>query len=122
MNSLSLDKLALPPTEGHGEPQQQQKPQPPSKTRRFLKGPIDWGWLTKAARLSGKALHVAIVLWFWAGIKKSRTVLLSNKTLKELGVSRYAKKRALTALEDAGLITVKNQKGRAPVVTIIDLE
>jgi hypothetical protein len=122
MNQLNLNKLALPHTKSNGEPQQQQESQPPSKIRRFLKGPIDWEWITKAGCLSGQALHVAVVLWFWAGIKKSRTVLLSNKTLKELGVSRYAKKRALIALEGVGLITVNNQKGRAPVVTIIDLE
>ena len=30
---------------------------------KFLKGPIPWDWLTKAAQLPGHALHVALVLW-----------------------------------------------------------
>ena len=35
----------------------------------FLKGPIAWDWLCVAANQSGKALHVAIALWFLVCVK-----------------------------------------------------
>src|SRR5690349_820802 len=40
----------------------------------FLKGPIPWRWLSRAMRLTGKALHVAILLWKESGIKQNRTI------------------------------------------------
>jgi len=87
---------------------------------RFLKGPIPWQWLTRAAQQPGRALHVAIAIWHWAFIKGSGQIALSISRLKELGVSRYAAYRGLKALERAGLISVHRQKGRKSVVTIMD--
>ena len=40
----------------------------------FLKGPIPMAWLALAARLPGRALHMGLVLWYWAGITKRRVV------------------------------------------------
>ena len=88
---------------------------------KFLKGPIPLEWLTKAANLPGKSLHVAVALRFWAGVKKIRSIKLSNRSLKDLGITRYSKKRALKNLELAGLIIVKSHTGRAPTVTILDV-
>ena len=87
---------------------------------RFLKGPIPWSWLTAAARLPGKALHVAIMLWFKAGIAKRRTVSVSHSVLKQLGVGRNAARRGLAALESAELVTVDRKPGRSPTVTLLD--
>jgi hypothetical protein len=65
-------------------------------------------------------LHVAIAVWFMAGLRKSRTVPVSNVTGLQFGLDRNAKYRALEWLENAKLISVERQVGRAPVVTILE--
>ena len=88
---------------------------------RFLKGPIPLIWLIKASCLPGRTLEVAIVLWFLSGVKKSKVIALPNKILSEFGVDRYAKKRALDRLEEAGLVSVSQSTGRSPIVTILEI-
>ena len=85
----------------------------------FIKGPIPLGWITKAAGVEGKTLHVAIALWFLAGLKRSRKVALSQSTLRLFGVSRQASYRALKRLETVGLVSVDRHRGRNPIVTIL---
>jgi hypothetical protein len=94
---------------------------PPHQQRgRFLKGPIPWDWLTQAARLPGKTLHVALELWRESGCRRgSRTVPLSSSKLKSLGVSRDTSYAALARLETAKLVSVERRRGRAPQVTIL---
>jgi hypothetical protein len=89
---------------------------------KFLKGPIPWPWVTAAAQLPGKAFRVGMVIWFLAGINNSRTVALSGKALRSLGVDRFAQYRSLKALEEARLVTVTRHIGRNPMVTILGLE
>ena len=86
---------------------------------KFLKGPIPWNWLVRAARQPGKSLHVSVALWHLVGLKKSGTVALSNKLLVSLGISRFAGYRALQALENAGLVTAIRHRGRNPIVTVL---
>lgn len=88
-------------------------------SRRFIKGPIPLGWIGKAAHLPGKTLHVALALQYLAGLTKSDTVRLSAKTLDVMGVARNAKADALARLQQAGLISVHQLPGRAPVVTLL---
>ncbi len=87
---------------------------------KFLKGPIPWKWLARAAQQPGRALHVGLALWFWAGIKRSGQVALSISRLSMLGVNRFAAYRGLAALEQVGLVAVQRQKGRNPIVTILE--
>ena len=94
----------------------------PAIEGRFLKGPISLDWLIKASCLPGKTLEVAIVLGFLSGVKKTKTVSLPNKIPGEFCVDRHAKKRALDALSEAGLISRAQSPGRAPVVTILDID
>ena len=90
-----------------------------ARGQRFLKGPIPWVWITRAADLPGRALHTAMALWFLSGVTRSETVKLSGRLLTELGVDRHAKYRALTALEGAGLVRVTRLPGQNPVVTLL---
>jgi hypothetical protein len=85
----------------------------------FLKGPIPWTWIIQAAQLPGKALHVATVTWFLAGMKNSAVIRLSVSKLHMLGVRRHSAYRALKALEGAQLISVERHTGRSPIVTIL---
>jgi DNA-binding MarR family transcriptional regulator len=91
------------------------------KGERFLKGPIPLKWLCRAATKRGKTFHVAIALWHLASMKGGPTVSLPNPLLASFGVNRYAKSRGLKQLEAAGLVSVKRNPGRNPVVTILDI-
>ena len=86
---------------------------------KFLKGPVPWPWIEKAARLPGKALIVGLALWRLSGAVKSMTIRLSNSELEALGVSRSAKSRALKSLEQAGLIAIDQRLGCLPIVTLL---
>src|SRR5262245_3385086 len=88
--------------------------------KRFLKGPIGWQWLTEAAALRGAALATGLAIWFLYGVTGNRTNQLTYRRLAELKVRRHAAYRALRKLEAAGLIKVKRQNGRPPLITLID--
>src|SRR5262245_11404341 len=94
----------------------------PRSGEKFLKGPIPWSWLRRAGELEGRgrALHVALVLWFLAGITKSRTVVMSGGPLRGMGVDRWTAARGLRALEQVGLVAVERHSGRCPRVTLLE--
>lgn len=77
-------------------------------------------WLTIAAQLPGKSLHLATVLQSLARAQNIERVLLSNLACQEFGIDRNAKYRALAWLESAGLIAVERKLGRSPLVIILD--
>lgn len=85
----------------------------------FIKGPLPLVWMQAAARMPGKTLQVALALWYLAGLKKTTTVRLASKPLNEMGVSRDAKYEALARLEQQGLVSVQQQPGQAPLVTLL---
>lgn len=91
------------------------------KTAHFIKGPLPLEWMSQAGCLPGKTLQVALVLWYLAGLKKTRTFPLGTKALRVMGVSRDAKYDALARLSAAGLIEVVQTPGRAPVVTLLEV-
>jgi hypothetical protein len=86
---------------------------------RFLKGPVPWEWIIRVSELPGKAVIVGLCLWRLSGAIGKATVTLGNSELEPFGIDRAAKSRALTALEDAGLIMVERHRGRLPIVTIL---
>jgi len=90
------------------------------RSAKFLKGPVPWSWIEKAARLPGSTLAVGLALWRLAGAMKSKTIRLANSETEALGVGRSAKSRALVELEQAGLVTVERRSGCLPKVTILD--
>jgi DNA-binding transcriptional ArsR family regulator len=94
---------------------------PARSSGRFLKGPIPWPWIGKAAVLPGQALLVGLCIWRLAGATKNHTVSFGNADLKPLGIGRATKSRALRALEQAGLVEVTHQVGRFPKVTLSSL-
>jgi hypothetical protein len=96
------------------------RPPRPRQGEKYLRGPIPLDWLSLAARLPGRSLHVAMALWFMAGLTRSRSVPLSNINGLRFGLDRNAKYRGLVWLEGAGLISVTRKLGRAPLVTIRD--
>jgi hypothetical protein len=88
---------------------------------KFLKGPIPLNWLGMAAAQPGKALHVGLAIWFWAGVRRSRQVPFRMLWLKTtLGVDRCSAYRGLDALERVGLVSVIRHRGRKSLVTLLD--
>jgi hypothetical protein len=84
----------------------------------FLKGPIPWPWLVLAARLPGRALPVALLLWREAGCRRRRTVPFCLSRGLKLGVTVGSARRALRRLEAAGLVRVRRLPGRGLEVTL----
>jgi hypothetical protein len=87
---------------------------------KFLRGPIPWDWLLQAGRLPGSALHAAMLLWFEAGCRKTRTVSFNRTRAAEFQLSPDTMSRALRELEAAGLVSILRPPGRCLRVTIHD--
>jgi DNA-directed RNA polymerase subunit N (RpoN/RPB10) len=118
MDPIDPRKRSLPGKKEH-KPLTSTLPPRHKRGEEFLKGPIPWNWLCRAAELCGKAFQVAIAIWFLAGVHK-REVEVSGQAVEDLGVSRYACYRGLKLLEKAGLISVHRAPGRKAIVTILD--
>ena len=119
MEPIDPKKLSLPDKKVQGFLSSNLPPRH-KRGEKFLKGPIPWKWLCRAAVLCGKAFQVAIAIWFLAGVHKRREIKLSGQAVEDLGVSRYACYRGLKLLEKAGLISVQRAPGRKAIVTILD--
>ena len=85
-----------------------------------LHGPVPLPWLEAAARLPGKSLHIGVALWYAAEVAQAVSIPLSNVYGLRFGVDRNAKYRALRSLERAGLVVVQRNRGRSPLVTILE--
>jgi DNA-binding MarR family transcriptional regulator len=116
VTKLTLNGAALPPAFSKKPGVMYRR-----QTAAFLKGPIPLSWLQRAARLAGKALQVAIALRYRCGIERTLTVKLTSTLLREFGVERDAKARALRQLERVGLVAVSRNHGRNPVVTVLEV-
>lgn len=86
----------------------------------FIKGPLPGSWIGRAARLPGRALHVGLVLWYLAGVGRGRRIKPSWQVWELFGLSPYAGRRGLAALEQAGLVDVVRAPGCCPEVTILE--
>jgi hypothetical protein len=119
MNDFKSERLAFPLSKLE-HVRKSEKPPRHRSGEQFLKGPIPLRWLCLAAKQPGKALHVGIALWLLAGMKRNRTVTLTNVLLGRFGVDRSAKSRGLRSLEVVGLIAIHRRPNRNPDVTILD--
>ena len=76
-------------------------------------------WIQQASRLPGRSLHVGIVLWYLAGVSKSRTVTLTRLWLRRFGLHHETGRRGLRVLEKAKLVGVKRSGKTSPCVTLV---
>jgi hypothetical protein len=86
---------------------------------KFIAGPVDVVWLSRARKLGVTALWVGLGLWFLRGLRRSNSFTVSNLMMREWGVQPDAKSRALRALEQAGLIIIERREKRSPRVTLV---
>ena len=116
-----LKRFRLPFVMPAGAPMPRVETRRPFRAR-FLRGPVPWPWLSCAARLPGRALHVAVAIRLWTGIKKTNCIVLPTSTLQGMGVNRHAASRAVQALEEAGLLKVTRRLGRKSLVCVIEID
>ena len=84
----------------------------------FLHPKIEMLWVEKAAQLGLPALMVGILLHFrsvWCG---KDSVTLPKELLDTFHISRGVKQRALRNLEEAGLVSIVQEIGRSPLITL----
>jgi phosphodiesterase/alkaline phosphatase D-like protein len=69
--------------------------------------------------VQGECQVIAAQLMYrqWVLQRRPKTFTFPSRDLKWLGIDRAVKTRMLTRLEEAGLISVKQQHGHAPQVT-----
>jgi hypothetical protein len=86
---------------------------------RFLRGPIPWADIEKAAAQGGKALALFLAVHHQCVLRHSRTVKLPGLLLASLSIGRKAAADALDRLERAGLVMVQRHNKSKPVITIV---
>ena len=86
----------------------------------FLKGPIPLRPIAIAARLPGKALAVYLILRHRRDLTGEPTTTLPARLLRDFGVDRHSKARALRALEGAGLVMVERTDGCTARVSVLN--
>ena len=85
----------------------------------FIRGPIDFEWVKKAATLPGKTWLVGTAIWFVVGMAESNTITIQGWIIADLNISRKAFNRALGRLEGIGLISVNRRPGCSPEITLL---
>jgi hypothetical protein len=77
-------------------------------------------WLERVIPIVHTSTHlaVAVVLYSKCLRRRSQTITLTNQELKRLGISRYAKYRALSRLQEVGMLTIETRNGRSVKVTL----
>jgi hypothetical protein len=75
--------------------------------------------LLQARRLGVTALLVGLALWHIKGLRRTDTFIVSNVMLQEWDIEPDAKRRALRALERAGLVKIERRSKRSPQVTLV---
>ena len=85
----------------------------------FIKGPIPMAWISRAAKLPGKVLHVALALFWLAGMKPQQKVKMTRQALDFFNVSEDAYRDALPRLEKAELIKVWRAPGQRALIEIV---
>ena len=64
-------------------------------------------------------LLLGMVLWHLKGMRKTSSFLVSNLMTSEWGIEPDAKRRALSKLEKAGLVSIERRGKRSPRVTML---
>ena len=88
------------------------------ETKFFLRPRVQLVWIEKAAELGIQLLVVGLLLQFRVVLSGTESVTLPKDFLTKFWISRGIKQRALKTLEEAGLVSVEQDTGRSPVVTL----
>jgi hypothetical protein len=121
----SLDRFRVVRSHGKDIKVLDEEPDPPARKTRgkkeggFSKVPLNCATkATQASKTPGSMVLVLLPYLAWK--HRSTTFPLSNEILKQYGVGRDAKHRALKRLENAGVIKVDQRGSGSPIVTLLD--
>ncbi|MBR96782.1 MAG: hypothetical protein CMA81_08270 [Euryarchaeota archaeon] len=84
----------------------------------FLHPQVQLVWVEMAAQLGTQALVVGILLQFRFLLSQKESVTLPKNFLVKFGISKGVKQRALKSLEEAGLVSIVQEIGRSPLITL----
>ena len=93
---------------------------PPQPAKGYVTFPL--AWLERLLPMAPTTTHLAVAMLLYSKCLRQRrqTVALPNGELSRLGISRYAKYRALAWLRGAGIIAIEETgSGRAVRVTLL---
>jgi hypothetical protein len=85
---------------------------------RFIGCPVWWLQSTLPLTRSASELVAALCVWRQHAITGRQAFDMPNSELRTLGIDRRCKYRMLAKLEMAGLITVRREGRKSPVVTV----
>jgi hypothetical protein len=72
-----------------------------------------------AVSLSSHAVDVGLLIWWYVGVKRDKQPVRLSIRKADLGISVKAVRRGISALEQAGLIHVERQSGKALRVALL---
>jgi hypothetical protein len=93
---------------------------PPAPAKGYITCPLAWLARVRPGVSSVDQLLILMLIYRRCLLARSRTVDLPNGELKQFGISRYAKYRALTQLREVGLVTSEGRNGRSLRVTLAE--
>jgi hypothetical protein len=109
-----LDEDLIPST----RPRRSRRSHEIGKKGRFAQVSLDWAAkVAKAADAPDYMVFTLLVYLAWKA--EGSAFILSNDHLKQFGINRWTKYRALTRLEKAGIIRVRRDPGKATVVALL---
>ena len=90
------------------------------RSKTFIGCPLWWLQSVLPLAQSAEQLAVALYIYRLRVVRRSKTVSISNRGLKEdLGVGRFGKYKLIARLEAAGLLRVERQNKHALKVTLL---
>jgi hypothetical protein len=93
---------------------------PPAPAKGYITCPLAWLARVRLVVRSADQLLILMLIYRRCLLARCRTVDLPNGELKQFGISRYAKYRALAQLREAALITSGGRNGRSLRVTLAE--
>ena len=79
--------------------------------------------MTRAARLSWRALRAGLALWHLVGLRKDKSVKPTREAWERFGLEAESGRLGLLALERGGLVAVdRRHEGSYPIVTLLEVK
>ena len=93
------------------------------RTKPFLKGPVSWDWIERAATSKNRStVLVGLLVWYLSGRQQTTVaVVLCAKQTEKLNLGRKGFNNGIRDLTRLGLIRVAQQPGRCVRVEILDV-